>query len=50
MMYDCLLLLLLLITLGGFGDIVYAGGNMDAGAILNKVEQLKGAEDLGKSM
>lgn len=30
--------------------IVYAGGNMDAGDIINKPEQLKLAEDLGKSL
>lgn len=30
--------------------IVYAGGNMEDGAILNKPEQLKAAEDLGKSL
>lgn len=30
--------------------IVYAGGNMNIGDILNKPEQLKQAEDLGKSI
>ena len=30
--------------------IVYAGGNMDAGAILNKPKQLEEAEALGKSI
>ena len=30
--------------------IVYAGGNMDAGAILSKTEQLNEAEELGKSI
>ena len=30
--------------------IVYAGGNMDIGDILNKPEQLKQAEELGKSL
>lgn len=30
--------------------IIYAGGNMDAGDIINKPEQLKQAEDLGKSL
>lgn len=30
--------------------IVYAGGNMEAGAVLQKPEQLKAAEDLGKSI
>lgn len=30
--------------------IVYAGGNMEAGAILNKPQQLQAAEDLGKSI
>lgn len=30
--------------------IIYAGGNMDAGAILNKEEQLQKAEELGKSI
>lgn len=36
----------------GWNDlgIVYAGGNMDAGAILDKPEQLKEAEDLGRSI
>jgi len=30
--------------------IVYAGGNMEAGAILEKPEQLKAAEELGRSI
>jgi len=30
--------------------IVHAGGNMNIGDILNKPEQLKQAEDLGKSI
>ena len=30
--------------------IVYAGGNMDAGAILNKTGQLNEAEELGKAI
>lgn len=30
--------------------IVYAGGNMEEGAILNKPDQLKKAEELGKSI
>lgn len=30
--------------------IIYAGGNMDAGAILSKTEQLNEAEKLGKSI
>ena len=30
--------------------IVYAGGNMDAGAILSKTEQLNEAEELGKAI
>ena len=30
--------------------IIYAGGNMDAGEILNKPDQLKAAEELGKSI
>ena len=36
----------------GWNDlgIVYAGGNMDAGSILNKPEQLKAAEELGRSI
>ena len=36
----------------GWNDlgIVYAGGNMDTGSILNKPEQLKAAEELGRSI
>lgn len=30
--------------------IVYAGGNMDAGAVLNRPDQLKAAEELGRSI
>ena len=30
--------------------IVYAGGNMEAGAVLNKPQQLRAAEDLGKAI
>lgn len=30
--------------------VIYAGGNMEIGDILNKPEQLKQAEELGKSI